>query len=267
MFTIGDLSKATSLTVKAIRLYDEKGLLPPARVDAATGYRYYDEASVERARAIVALRALDLTLEECREILDAGEDADALAILENHRAVIEARLWRGRSIRRSLDAIIRMEKEAVMAAREASFEVGEKTVGPMWIAGIRAKGRYGETGKRLGTVARRANRRIAGKPLNLYHEGEYREEDADFESCFPVKGPFAAEGIAVRELPGERCLSLLHQGPYEELGRSYEKIFAHIQGKGLRTKLPIRELYLKGPGMIFRGNPRKYLTEIQVPLE
>jgi effector-binding domain-containing protein len=59
----------------------------------------------------------------------------------------------------------------------------------------------------------------------------------------------------------------MHQGPYETLGRSYEKILAYAHEKGYRIALPTREVYVKGPGMIFRGNPAKYLTEIQLPVE
>ena len=50
------------------------------------------------------------------------------------------------------------------------------------------------------------------------------------------------------------------------MGRSYEKILGYIKDKGLETVLPSREIYHKGPGMIFKGNPKKYLTEIQILL-
>ncbi len=60
---------------------------------------------------------------------------------------------------------------------------------------------------------------------------------------------------------------MLHRGPYDGIGRSYEKIFAHINENGQKALVPSREIYLKGPGMIFKGNPKRYLTEIQVMLE
>jgi effector-binding domain-containing protein len=44
-------------------------------------------------------------------------------------------------------------------------------------------------------------------------------------------------------------------------------LFEEIHARGLTAKVPSRELYVKGPGMIFKGNPQKYLTEIQVLLE
>jgi DNA-binding transcriptional MerR regulator len=64
------------LTVKALRHYDEIGLLAPARVDPDNGYRYYDAAQLEEAVTIRRLRALELPLDEIRGLLDT--DADAL---------------------------------------------------------------------------------------------------------------------------------------------------------------------------------------------
>ena len=74
-------------------------------------------------------------------------------------------------------------------------------------------------------------------------------------------------GIFVCELTGGRCLSCLHHGPYETLSESYGLIFDHSKSIGIKINYPIREIYIKGPGMIFRGNPKKYITEIQFPFE
>jgi DNA-binding transcriptional MerR regulator/DNA gyrase inhibitor GyrI len=268
MLGIGEFSKVTSLTIKTIRLYHEKGLLPPARVDGETGYRYYDHQSVERARVIVELRRLDFSLAEVKEIIDSSsEDGDLLTFLEKQQEAIAGKLKRYKEISRSIELIIRNEREVVMANHDAKFEVEEKTAPTLLIAGIRIKGRYADCGKLFGRLARSAGRQISGKPLNLYYDCEYKEEDADFESCFPVRKAFQAEGIAVRELPGGKCVALVHRGPYQEIGRSYERLFSYVRENGLRPRPPSREVYLKGPGMIFKGNPKKYLTEIQVLVE
>jgi effector-binding domain-containing protein len=51
------------------------------------------------------------------------------------------------------------------------------------------------------------------------------------------------------------------------LGQSYAKILDYVRAKGYAVQLPTREVYHKGPGMIFRGNPKNYLTEIQFLVE
>jgi effector-binding domain-containing protein len=98
----------------------------------------------------------------------------------------------------------------------------------------------------------------------LHYDTEYKEEDADFEACMPIRKGTPREGISVRELPGGRCAALLHKGPYDELGRSYAAILSYIHQQQYSVEVPTREVYLKGPGMIFKGNPKKYLTEIQI---
>jgi protein phosphatase len=54
LLTIGAFARLTRLTPKALRLYDELGLLPPVRVDPASGYRYYEPAQLERARLVAS---------------------------------------------------------------------------------------------------------------------------------------------------------------------------------------------------------------------
>ena len=76
--------------------------------------------------------------------------------------------------------------------------------------------------------------------------------------------PSSRFGQLRAELPGGSSVTLIHKGPYNEISRSYEKILAYVQEQGYEYQIPTREVYIKGPGMIFKGNPKKYLTEIQI---
>ncbi|RKE02854.1 MerR family transcriptional regulator [Catellatospora citrea] len=78
LLTIGAFARAAGLSPKALRLYDELGLLPPAAVDAENGYRFYDPGQLERARFIASLRRLDMPLALIRRICQLPpEDAAA----------------------------------------------------------------------------------------------------------------------------------------------------------------------------------------------
>src|SRR5262245_18824317 len=70
---IGDFSKMTYLSVKALRRYHDMGLLVPAAVDPATGYRYYEAAQVPAGQVIRRFRDLGMPLEQIKEILDAPD--------------------------------------------------------------------------------------------------------------------------------------------------------------------------------------------------
>lgn len=268
MFTIGEFSRVTGLTVKALRLYHEEGVLVPASVDPRTGYRHYDAAQVETARVIAYLRGVELPLAEIRELLRSrGDDEQLLDALERHRAAVEERVRRLRRAARALDRFITDERQAIAMARD-TYELKEKVLEPVTVAGIRMTGPYGDCGKGFARLGRAFGRHLRGKPLLLHYDAEYKEADADFEACFPVRpGAKPAEGVSVRELPGGRFVTLVHRGPYDQLGHSYARMLGYVSERGYRVAMPTREVYLKGPGMIFKGNPKNYLTEIQIPVE
>jgi DNA-binding transcriptional MerR regulator/effector-binding domain-containing protein len=265
MYSIGEFSKITGLTVKTLRFYHEQGVLRPSCVDDHTGYRYYDAHKVEAARAITRLRELEFTLAEIAEILgDFTDDAELVDFLERQQTAIAAKIAHLKNVKVSLAEIITKEREAQTMSRNPSFAVEEKTVPSQLIAGVRMKGRYCECGQGFAKIGRRFGWRICGRAFLLHYDCEYKENDADFEACMPIRKGASGDGISVRELPGGRCVTLIHQGPYEELGRAYEKVLDYIKQRGYEIQSPSREIYLKGPGMIFKGNPRKYLTEIQM---
>ncbi len=267
-FSIGEFSKITGLSVKTLRFYHEKGLLVPTSVDESSGYRFYDESKVDKARVIVRLRAMDFSLEEIATMLARCDDeAGVLDFLERQKDTLSERIRRDRRIVRSLEGIIAIEKETKALVAKATFAIEEKTLEPQLVAGMRMHGKYSDCGEGFCKLCRAFGRYMAGKPFCLYYDCEYHEDDADIEPCVPLRKEVAVEGFNVRTLPGVRSLALVHKGPYDTLGRSYGKLLAWVREKQIALTLPTREVYVKGPGMIFRGNPRNYLTEIQLPLD
>ncbi|KAA6224176.1 MerR family transcriptional regulator [Streptomyces albofaciens JCM 4342] len=79
--SIGAFARASRLSPKALRLYDELGLLPPAQVDPVNGYRRYRIAQLERARLVAWLRQLGMPLARIRDVceLAPGPAAEAVA--------------------------------------------------------------------------------------------------------------------------------------------------------------------------------------------
>lgn len=264
MFTIGEFSRITSLSIKTIRFYHEKGLLIPCQIDGDTGYRYFNHNNVEKARAIIYLRELDFPLDDIKEIIDNyHEDSEIVSFLQNQKSLIELKIKKYRKKINSLTQIIQREQEYNRAVKKNEFDVQKKELETLLIAGIRFKGGYSDCGQAFQKLFKYYGRYICGKPMNLYYNEGYQEV-ADIETSIPVKRGKSGEGIFIRELKGGRALSLIHRGGWDEVGRSYEKIGNYVKQNGYKIKIPCREVYIKGPGMIFRGNPRNYLTEIQM---
>jgi DNA-binding transcriptional MerR regulator len=87
--SIGEFARRSRLSLKALRLYDERGVLVPSRVDQASGYRYYDTAQLDDARLVVMMRELQLPLAAVKELL-ARDPADAAARIAEHWRDAEA---------------------------------------------------------------------------------------------------------------------------------------------------------------------------------
>jgi len=86
---IGRFAKLTGLSVGTLRHYDEVGLLSPASVDPASGYRRYHRDQAGRARQIRMLRWDDLPIEEIRQVVDDPMGAVARDVLARHRHRLE----------------------------------------------------------------------------------------------------------------------------------------------------------------------------------
>jgi DNA-binding transcriptional MerR regulator len=77
---IGEFSRRSRLSQKALRLYDDLGILPPTRVDSATAYRYYSEDQLEVARTVAQLRHIGVPLSEVKVIVDLDAESAAMRV-------------------------------------------------------------------------------------------------------------------------------------------------------------------------------------------
>lgn len=267
MFSIGEFSKVTGLTVKTLRFYHEQGIIVPSRVEAGSGYRFYAESKIELARTVTSLREIGFSIADIKTILsNHDDDAEIIDYLETRRAEISNRMRDDRQMIRKLDFMITHQRQVSQMTSQTQFQVEEKQIAPLLVASVRMTGKYSDCGTGFSKIGRKFGRHICGKPLMLYHDGEYREDNADIEPAMPIKKGDSTGEIKVQKLPGGKCLSLMHLGPYEDLSRSYEVLFKHAKSMNVEYSVPTREVFHKGPGMIFKGNPKKYLTEIQLML-
>jgi DNA polymerase-3 subunit beta len=116
LLTIGAFARAVGLTPSALRHYDECGLLRPAEVDDATGYRYYTPELVRRAEMIAQLRAAGVPIETMRVVLD-GSPAEAERVLREHVEAQAAKTARAETAVAQMLASVESEPKPAGAAR------------------------------------------------------------------------------------------------------------------------------------------------------
>jgi DNA-binding transcriptional MerR regulator len=121
LMPIGRFSRLTGVGVKALRHYDEVGLLVPAAVDDETGYRFYAPEQVDRAEAIRLLRRLDMPLDEIGSTLAAGDPVSLREALVSHQRQMATRDAELRASIAKLQRIID-GRETIMGMRSESLE-------------------------------------------------------------------------------------------------------------------------------------------------
>lgn len=151
-----------------------------------------------------------------------------------------------------------------MGEEKRTFEIAE--VPAQRVAYIRYKGRYDEVGDYLKKLFRSIGGNAAGKPFALYYDETFKAEDAEIEVCVPVKKAVEKGEVSSRVLEAGEHLITTHIGAYDTITQTYEAMKAEIARRQIRTSVPIREVYEKGPGMIFKGDPDSYRTVIMFPV-
>lgn len=262
-YKISEFSKITSLTVKALRYYDEEGLLKPS-LRGENGYRYYTIEDYQKAQLIVTLKELEFSIAEIKEVVVSLEDASDLTYyLEEKREMIKKKIEKEKILLKKLDDYM---APLPLEEIEANYKVVMKEVEPVKVAAIRYQGRYGDVGQHIGTIFKEMKGKPAGEPFNCYFDEAYMEI-ADMMLCVPITGDTLQKETTIEVLPKERMLSTIHTGSYDTLSRAYKVLLDYAKSHHLICKVPSREIYHKGPGMIFKGNPSKYVTEIMIPFE
>jgi DNA-binding transcriptional MerR regulator len=191
--SISEFARRSRLSPRALRLYDELGLLAPARVDAATGYRFYAADQVETARLIAALRQLGVPLAEIKVVLGL-EPALAADRVTGYWSAVETE----HAARRELaDAVVRQ----LHGKRSVMFEVATREIPSRsllclkrHVAGEAGAWALGKEFVRL--LQERAAPRLEGQDGAAFciYWGEVSDDsDGPLEWCRPVPAADAAE--------------------------------------------------------------------------
>jgi DNA-binding transcriptional MerR regulator len=184
LMAIGAFAERTRLSQKALRLYDRLGLLVPARVDAATGYRYYREDQVESARLVALLRRLDMPLPVIADVL-ASPARDRVAALDRYWASVES-VMAGRS------AVVSYLRSSLTGAAVISYDIQTRSLPRRELAAISRHVHVAGTDAFFADAFARLRSSgpglpgIAGCPFVVFYGEVSEDSDGPIELCRPV---------------------------------------------------------------------------------
>ncbi len=265
MFRIGEFSKMSKTTIKALRYYDELGLLKPQQVDEWTGYRLYTTNQLVTLHQINALRQVGLSLEEVKQVL-AGNPARP--ILETRRAELQSALTETQNCLSQINFILQEQEDFFMNYAATIKELPECIVYSkrMTIPNYNA---YFQVIPAIGAeVAAQYPDLKCAVPAYcfiVYLDGEYKEKDINVEFCEAVEEMKPDFGdIHFKKIEKVTAVSVLHQGAYEDLSKAYAFVFQWIEENGYTVCQPPRENYIDG--IWNKESPEDWLTELQIPI-
>jgi DNA-binding transcriptional MerR regulator len=273
MLKISDFSRLTFVPAKTLRYYDEIGLFQPQHVDRFTGYRYYDMGQLPRLNRILALKALGLSLEQIKQMLDDDLTTEQIrGMLRLKQAESQQRMREEQQRLLYIESKLRqIEQEGKMSDRDVIL----KRIPVVHAASIRGTVHsMNEIGAVLGEMFGvlfqhvAVHGKMSGKPeengITIYPHAEW-QDDVEIEAATGIIGTLPeTERIRVTTLPEiEQAACMMHHGPYTALSSSYDALLQWIGSNQYEISGPNREVALAYDP---QGDPNLWVTELQVPV-
>lgn len=269
MFKIGDFSKICCVSMKALRHWDELGLLKPTHVDRESGYRYYTIEQVYEVNRILALKTMGLSLAEIRTLLRETITPDEIrGMFKMRKAEIQQELEDARLRLQMLESRLRQLDQDVVLPE---YEVNVRSVPAQEVITLRD---HFATVNLFADVLLDVHDDLKRRPdwtfLAVFHDGSYENENLDVEIGFIMRSdPVEVLAIdterAMTELPAvERMASTIHRGSWTTLSEGYNVLGRWIHDNGYHIAGPGREIFHTIGRTVDSGS---YVTELQFPVE
>lgn len=269
LLSIGRFARLSGLTVKALRHYGAIGLLEPAGVDDATGYRYYSLGQLADAAAIARLRELEVPLDECGAIVRERNPREVRKRLESHRARLERKVAETHRLVESLEAFINdpeglrarttLEKVELKEVEAQPALTMRSQTTPEELDSVISEGING-----VAAYLRAIGARGAGPPFTLSSD-----PDEEGKIAVAIGWPTAEElpgrgRVESLLLPAGRGAWAVNRGPYSALVGAYRALYEWIVEQGCDVADDPREIYYTDPDEV--PDPADYVTGIVWPL-
>jgi DNA-binding transcriptional MerR regulator len=245
--TIGDFSRMTHLSVKALRHYHQIGLLEPVAVDPESGYRIYDVEQVPTAQVIRRLKDLGMALDDVKRVLQAPDVNTRNHAIVDHLQRMESELEQTKanvaSLRRLLEApeTTRANIEFRSLPPTNSIAIRDRvTVDSLDAWWVEA---FGE----LHSAAARSRLSRSGPDGALYPSEWFEEEVGDVVAFMPIAGDVEVSPTGRAQhyvVPAAELAVLLHRGPLRDLDQTFAALGTFVFERAIAVDGPIREYYL-----------------------
>ncbi len=269
MLKIGEFARISQVSIKALRYYDAIGLLPPARIDHESGYRFYEMEQLGDLARILALKDCGFALDEIGRLLKTSSALDIKEMLRQRIAEQEQLVAEEQARLHRITA--RLQQLERIDTPDAAFDVMLKQAEPLTLLGAR---RTVASTQEIGPLARIVWEQLEqhgvlplGPLVHLYYDVNADNEQIDLFVGVPVMMlPLDDTGLLCERLPGGDLLAcIIYRGDYTEIGAGYGMLARWLAASNYQAIGPYREIYHRSP--LHVSDPASYITEIQCPVK
>ena len=266
LLSIGRFGLVTGLTPKALRHYDELGLLRPAYVDEWTGYRWYSAEQTYDAVLIRRLRSFELSLDEIGDALRGGDDA------VRERLVVQRARLEGRAVdtARLLDELDRVLHGDEQLVPERPVEYAFEDLPELILAAIHRPGSLEEVQAIIPALIGQtaewafANDRVPGAPTLICPVGG--DGTIDLRVGWPVAGTVEPPApIELVTCAAGRAVVHTYVGDFMGLPETWRLFWETLHADGVEPHGDPREHYETSPEEV--NDPSEHVTRLVWPLE
>jgi DNA-binding transcriptional MerR regulator len=262
--SIGDFSRMTHLSIKALRHYHDVGLLGPADIDPQSGYRYYDADQVSTAQVIRRFRDLGMPLDEIRAVVTAPEVAERNEVIMSHLRRMETHLEQTQATVASLRGLLERSPDPVTVEYRSVPPTTALAITEL-VAVADAEEWWMGAFDELYRALEAAHIFPAGPGGALWPDEYFEEEKGECTLFVPVARvePGALTGTGRTEpfvVPAAEVAVALHHGRFADIDQTYGALGSHVAEREIGVEGPIREYYL----VTIRDTPDESQHRIEV---
>jgi DNA-binding transcriptional MerR regulator len=259
--TIGEFAQLTHLSIRTLRRYHESGLLEPASVDPASGYRYYASDQIPTAQVIHRLRELDVPLADVAKILATADPNERADLIGEHLRRLEEELDRTRAAVASLRNLVR--------PGDSPLPVELRSVGARTVAGIEGVVDHEDVLTWYDAASTELDAALARQPPLGPPGGRYANElftsgRGTVLVHRTVADPPTRGRVRPVHLPAAELAIVVHSGSHDDIDVTYGRLGAWVVEHALVVDGPVHETYLVGPRD--DPDPAAWRTEIGWPV-
>ncbi|BDR57392.1 MerR family transcriptional regulator [Xylocopilactobacillus apis] len=252
MFKIGDFSKLTNLTVRALHHYEKLGLLTPETTDPLTNYRYYSARQIITANQIKAFQQVGFSLKEIKKMLENPD------LMEDYYSTLEMELKAEREKVKKKQAMLNLLQQNPLTAE---YHIELKEIPERKVVSIRkivaSEDQEFQLWNELMSKIEKQNDKITDSPqaMTIYHDPEYRQTDVDLEVQMNVIG----NSSDFKTISSFMMPTVTFSGSYEQMPQVTTALALWTENNGYSISGPMINIFHVSPAQ--SSNPDDWVTE------